>query len=125
MRRKNATGKQRTALAVLLAALLAAPVATGDEARTAAIAGTVYRDTGFALRGAQVVVTGVQEGKRKEWKSAANWRGEFLVRVPAGPADYNVSVKASGYRRWEKPVTVGADERIELSVILEPDKGKR
>jgi hypothetical protein len=121
----SGTGKRRGAATALLAGVLAAAGAMGEEAGTAVVAGSVFRDTGFALGGAQVTVSGLDKGRKKEWKAATSARGEFAVRVPAGPADYTVSVKASGYQRWEKPVKVGADERIELSVILEPEKGKR
>jgi hypothetical protein len=91
----------------------------------AVIAGTVFRDTGFSLPGARITVKGAEKGKKKEWKALADGRGEFIVRLPAGPAEYNLNVTAAGYRTYEKAVTLAADERIDLSIILETDSKKQ
>ena len=107
--------------------MLWAPLAAADRkpVPTAILAGSVFRPPGFALPRASVTVKGLDKGKKKEWKIATDSRGEFVVRVPPGPAEYNVVVTAGGYRTYEKIVNVGADERIDLSVILEPEKPTR
>jgi hypothetical protein len=109
----------------LLLGMAAGAASAADKAAQAMIAGTVFRNSGFALPRAGVVVTGKERGKKKEWKTTADSRGEFYVRVPAGPAEYNVVVTAEGYRTYEKVVTLGADERIDLSVILEAAPAKQ
>jgi hypothetical protein len=127
-KRKKRPGSQWAAgvLTAVLASGLAAGVAEcADQKGSALIAGTVFRDSGFSLPRAAVSVRGLERGKKKDWKAMADGRGEFFVRVPAGPAEYNVVVTAEGYRTYEKMVKVGADERIELSVILEPEPAKR
>jgi hypothetical protein len=92
-----------------------------EKGAQAVIAGTVFRDTGFLLRGAEVIVKPAPEGRKKqEWKALSDVRGEFAVRVPAGPASYNLVVSASGYRPQEKAVTLAGEERVEFSFQMEP-----
>ncbi|MCC6585603.1 MAG: carboxypeptidase regulatory-like domain-containing protein [Bryobacterales bacterium] len=86
----------------------------------AVVAGTVFRNTGHALRGAEVSVTSSERGKKGEWKGFSDSRGEFAVRIPAGGASYTVIIKAEGFRTQQKSVTVSADERIDLSFLMEP-----
>lgn len=87
----------------------------------AVIAGTVFRDTGFSLPGADVVVKPAPAGgKKQEWKASSDARGEFALRVPAGPASYNLIVIANGYRPQEKAVTLAGQERVEFSIQMEP-----
>ncbi len=112
-------------LAALLILFAALAVADRKPAAEAVIAGSVHRDTGFAMGGADVTVVPNPEDPaakkpKGSWRTSTNQRGEFAVRVPAGRMRYNVIVKAGGYRTGEKPVIIGADERAELSFILEP-----
>lgn len=121
-RTKKRTG--RRALLVTLAGLLlpAARVwGKKEKGAQAVIAGTVFRDTGFLLRGAEVIVKPTPAGRKKqEWKALSDARGEFALRVPAGPASYNLIVSASGYRSQEKTVTLAGEERVEFSFQMEP-----
>jgi hypothetical protein len=112
-------------VSLLLAASFSAWAGGQKPAAQAVIAGSVHRDTGFALPGAEIVVAPWPESgggakPKGRWRTSTNSRGEFAVRVPAGRMRYNVTVRASGYRTEEKPVTIGADERVDLSFILEP-----
>ncbi len=89
------------------------------------VAGTVFADPGYALRGARVVVRatskeGAKKPKPSEWKVATDGRGEFAVRVPAGSLRYVVAVEARGFARQEKETLVGINERVELNFLLEP-----
>jgi hypothetical protein len=113
------------AFVVAVAALPPTLPAQSSRPPAVVVAGTVFRDSGLSLRGAEIVVSGVEKGKKKEWKTVSDPRGEFFLRVPAGPADYNVIVKASGFRPYQKPLKIAADERIDLSIILEPEPGTR
>ena len=90
------------------------------------MAGTVYRDPGFALPGASVVVTpesGERDGvKFKKQETSTNNRGEFAVRVPAVPMGYRVDVKVNGFQAQNQTVQVEGEQRKELSFVLEPQK---
>jgi len=101
-----------------------------DEKKTepyALIAGTVFRESGLSLSGAEVRVTLLPDGqeKRKSKKAkpirvVSDARGEFAIRVPARPVRYTVSVKASGHLAQEKQVSIQGNERVDLFFRLEP-----
>jgi hypothetical protein len=120
----------RTALGCLLAGwfLLAAvpAIATDKKAKAqATLFGNVFRDSGFALRGAEVVVTPEPAPKKKvEWRAIADARGEFLLRLPGGPASYNVIVRAPGFTPREKNVIFAGDERLDFTFLMSPVKEK-
>ena len=91
----------------------------------ALIAGTVFRDTGFALPGAEVTVKtepGAQNNvKFKPLKLETNHRGEFVTRVLALPKRYTVTVKARGFRPQSKTVVISGDERVDVFFHLEAE----
>lgn len=126
---KKKTGRLLPALAVALLLMLAAFSALAKEKpkdkkkvapAAALVAGTVFRDAGFALPGAEVVATPDPPQGKKQWKTTGNARGEFFLRLPAGPASYTVVVRANGFRPQEKKVTIAADERLDFNFLLEP-----
>jgi hypothetical protein len=88
------------------------------------IAGTVFRPPGFALPGAEVVVTPQSEPpdgiKIPKQKAVTDARGEFAVRVPAVPMKYSVDVKSSGYKQQQKAVQIEGEQRKDLTFELEP-----
>ncbi len=103
-------------------------VAAGRSGKTepfALIAGSVFRDTGFSLTGAELTVEPAPEAKPpskfKRIKTVTDARGEFAVRVPAAPMRYTVSVKAPRYRLDKKEVWIQGEERVELFFRLEPE----
>jgi len=119
-------------LLVLLTCLgLATPLATARDKKVEAralLSGSVFREPGFALRGASVVVTTTGSGKKKqEWKALTDARGEFVLHVAAGPADYTVVVRATGFRSEQKPVTLAGEENVELAFLLQaaPPEGEK
>jgi hypothetical protein len=91
----------------------------------AIIGGTVFRDPGFALRGAEVilepeqpVVNGV---KLKAQKAISDGRGEYAFRVPPIEAKYTVKASAQGMKPESKPaMTRGGEERIDVRFNLVP-----
>ncbi|MEX2261953.1 MAG: carboxypeptidase regulatory-like domain-containing protein [Bryobacteraceae bacterium] len=88
----------------------------------ALIVGTVFRDNGFALRGAQVTIhpdTAGKKAKAKKRKAVSDARGEFTFRLPAAEARYNIEVRAVGFVPKEKAVTISGDERIDVTFMLE------
>lgn len=112
---------------LLLAATCAGSLAGEKKPKVvsyAVVAGTVFRDPGFALPGADVELTcttppeGVKSVKPQKMKSDA--RGEFGFRVPSGRASYKLAVKAQGFSSGEKTVEVSADERVDAYFTLKP-----
>jgi len=122
--------RARLLIPALLAVLvLPAPCAAAKrkkpEQKFGVIAGTVFQQSGFSLRGATVKVIPVPaDGSRVRKKdiktTRSDSRGEFAVRVPAGAMRYTVRVEADGWQPAEKVVTVEWDQRVDLSFRLKP-----
>jgi hypothetical protein len=112
----------RCAVALLVLGAFGAPAGAGKEGKPpaayAVVAGTVFRDSGFSLAGAEVELAacGAPDVARKfkKVKQIADSRGEFAFRVPATPAEYKVSAKASGYQAEEKQVSVSGEQRFDV-----------
>lgn len=117
-------------VAFLVALLCPAALSAKKEKQKSAnapfalIAGTVYRPPGFALPGAEVaIVPELPESngvKLKKVDAVTNFRGEWAIRVPPVPAKWQVDVKSSGYLPQQRSVTIEGEQRIDLSVVLEP-----
>lgn len=108
---------------MLLALLCCLGVSAGDKEKPyAVIAGTVFHEPGFALPGARVELRmtvpppGIKHPK--SFTAQCNQRGEFAFRVPAGKAEYSLSVKADGFVGEEKPVTIESEERVDIYFTL-------
>jgi hypothetical protein len=113
------------ALAGLLLLALAAAGAAGEKkkksklAPQAILAGTVFQESGFLLRGARVVVYNVERRKDKK-ETVTDMQGEFAVRVPAGKGKYTIEATANGFAPESKTVEVTGDERLEVTFRLAP-----
>ncbi len=135
-RKRTRTGSRLASASrsLIVAALFAAcalsfvPAAAGKDrkppASYAVIAGTVFRDSGLSLPGAEVELTAVSQAegahKFKKAKAVSDQRGEFAFRVPPVAGDYKVAVKAAGYQAQEKPVSVAGEVRMDVFFRLEP-----
>jgi hypothetical protein len=108
-------------LALLLLCCVGA-AAGGKQKSYAVIAGTVFREPGFTLAGAEVVLqmTAPPPGVKrpKALTARSDGRGEFAFHVPAGKAEYSVSVKAEGYVDEEKPAKIESEERVDIFFTL-------
>jgi len=108
-------------LALLLLCLVEASAGAGQKSY-AVVAGTVFREPGFTLPGAEVVLRmtvpppGVKRPKPLTVRS--DGRGEFAFHVPAGKAEYLLSVKADGFLGEEKPVMIESEERVDIYFTL-------
>ncbi len=117
------TWKRSLALAGLVAATALSPVSLAADkkksrvAAQAVLAGSVFQESGFLVRGARVVVTNAGRPREKK-ETATDLQGEFAVRVPAGKARYTVEVAAEGFLPQQKTVEVSGDERIDLTFRL-------
>ncbi len=112
-------------LAILCAVFLAA----GDKKKPAAeetvIAGSVFRDPGYALPEATVTLFLHDDPKHKKLaQQETTYRGEFAFHVPATPAMYVVRASAKGFRSEEKEASVTGLDRIDLTFTLEPETKK-
>ena len=91
----------------------------GSAANPAVIAGSVFQENGFSLRGARVVIVNAARPKEKK-ETTTDVQGEFAVRIPAAQATYTVEVSADGFAPGRKSVVISADERVDLSFRLAP-----
>ncbi len=112
-----------------LAGVCAALLAAGDKKKSTepdtVIAGTVFRDPGYALPEATVTLVRRDDPKHKKLaEMSTSPRGEFVIHVPATQAVYVVKASAKGFRAEEKEATVTGLDRVELMFTLEPEKKK-
>ena len=109
-------------LAVLSAyGMLAADKKRAPTAATAVVAGTVFREPGFALPGAEVTLAPEKAPpKVKRLKAVSDARGEFAFHVPAEEARYTVVVKANGFESQEKTAAVSGEVRFDVFFQLKP-----
>lgn len=112
----------------LLAVLGSAFLAAGDKKKPVeqtVIAGSVFRDPGYALPEATVTLFLHDDPKHKKLaQQETTYRGEFAFHVPATPAMYVVRASAKGFRSEEKEASVTGLDRIDLTFTLEPETKK-
>ena len=104
-------------------------MAAGDKKKPGdpetVIAGSVFRDPGYALPEATVILVLRDDPKHKKLAQLeTTFRGEFAFHVPATPAVYVVKASAKGYRSEEKEASVTGPDRIDLTFTLEPETKK-
>lgn len=107
---------------------IACALEAGDKRKPepyALVAGTVFRDPGFALAGAQVtIVPKPADGSNIKLKlntAVSNARGEFAFRVPPLAMHYSVHAEAKGFKGAEKLAEVHGEERVDVTFILQPE----
>jgi len=94
----------------------------GDEPY-AVVAGTVFRESGHALPGAEVVISpdpqaGQTPVKLRDTKSVSDSRGEFAFRVPVTAMRYTVKARLKGFEPQQKPVDIEGEQRADVTLIL-------
>ena len=115
---------------MLTAGLHAASENQGSAASDAVIVGTVFRDPGFALPGAEVTLVPDPEDtaklpkKIKKQRTTTSMRGEFVFHVPAAPVRYRISAAAKSYKTEEKPVMVQGEGRTDVTLTLMQESKK-
>jgi hypothetical protein len=108
--------------AVLLAfslAVFAAPKKKPDADTYAIVSGTVFDASGYALPDADAKLTFEAPAKAKPLEAVSSARGEFVFRVPPGPAHYTVTVSAKGFESQSKTIEVQDQERVEVTFQLD------
>jgi hypothetical protein len=127
MRMKKRKKRIGTSLLLLVATLLpgAAAAKKKPEPDTyAMISGSVFQESGYALPEAAITLiaepaSGSTAAKAQKLEAVSDARGEFIVRVPPGPANYTIVVAAKGYQIMRKSVMVEGQERVEVTFQLE------
>ncbi len=125
-RKKRRMRKSGTSLICLL--ILAVPLAGAGKKKIvpeaySIVAGTVFRESGFALPQAEVTLIPDPQPdglpvKVKKLSTVSDARGEFVFRVPSASMQYTVRVAAKGYHGEEKTITVHGDERADVTFQL-------
>ena len=124
MKKRKRKKRIGISLAVMGLSLLI-PAAAAAKKKPAAetyaiVSGTVFDDRGYALQGANVILAPEgSSGKTKPIDVVSSARGEFVVRVPPGPAQYSATAHASGFQSQRKSVMVQDQERVEVTFQLE------
>jgi hypothetical protein len=127
-RKKKRTGSSHS-LALALAVLLlgTGAVSAGADRKKqppayALVAGTVFRDTGMSLAGAEVAIeiVAAENSKPRKWKAVTDARGEFAVRLPAVAASYKVTAGARGYEPQQKTIQMAGEDRVDVFFRLDP-----
>jgi hypothetical protein len=123
---KRRRRKKRIISLLILAAAFALP-GLGDKRKAAEpyvlLDGTVFRESGFALPNAEVVVVpdpapDTPRQKVKKFEAVSDSRGEFAFRLPTTGMRYIVKVRAKGFRNEEKSVTVQGEDRLSVTFQL-------
>jgi len=96
----------------------------------AVVAGTVFRDPGFAFPGARIRLEPAPEPatshnvrgkvKVKKMEAVSDQRGEFAFRVPPVPMRYNLNITAAGHLPDQREVIVAGEGRQDVFVTLKP-----
>jgi hypothetical protein len=96
------------------------------EKAYALVFGTVWSPDDHPLYGVKVKIRG-SEDKKARWEVYSSRRGEFVQRLPVGPADYLVWADLKGYKspngKQLQPgevvkVHIDKDERIDIGLHL-------
>jgi hypothetical protein len=94
----------------------------------AIVAGTVFRESGLSLAGAEVTLMpqGGDDGGKpaKAQRQSSDARGEFAFRVPAEHARYQVTASAKGFQKQEKSVEIQGEERTDVTLVLPQSSNK-
>ncbi len=114
--------RQRTSIAALVAALLAAPLASGASAQgtTATIVGAVMDSSGGALPGSTVTARNADTGLTRSVPSGADgaYRIEFL---PIG--NYVVEAALDGFKTMRRTgIVLRASDTVRVDVSLRRDR---
>ena len=87
----------------------------------AIVAGTVFRDPGFAQPGASVVLVLKSAPAKKLQQAISSPRGEFSFRVPAGPNTYVVTATLKGFQTAGQEIEIHGEEQINATLLLLPE----
>jgi hypothetical protein len=112
--------------AVVIASCAQSLPAQGSKPKgeTAVIAGTVFRDPGFAQPGASVVLALKASPAKKLQERISDARGEFSFRIPPGPQSYVISATLKGFQTARDEIEIQGLEQINATLLLVPESKK-
>jgi len=120
--------KSKSSLVLLIPALCLTQVLMAQGRQKAkpeaVIAGTVFRDPGFAQPGASVVLTLKSAPAKKLQRLISSPRGEFAFRVPAGANSYVVTATLKGFQTARQEIDIQGEEQINATLLLVPESKK-
>lgn len=128
MRMRKTTRRTRIVSVAVFA--LAAALAFGqDKPRAgepyALIAGTVFRDPGFALPGAKVVLSLESRPDKKLQEQISSPTGEFAFRVKPDANRYLVRATFKGFLPASKSVEITGQEQARATLVLVPESNSK
>lgn len=106
------------------AAAQAGLAAASDPKPISVIAGTVFREPGFALPGASVVLEPVEPEKGRKpkvMKFTSDAHGEYSFRLPAAERKYKLTVTALGFVSQTKETASAPGVRVDVFFELKPE----
>ena len=127
-RKATKTGVNLARHAFLSPLLTAVVLASGKKPKekekklAAVIAGTVFREPGFAVAGVEIELVEIRgDGKKpKPRKAVTDSRGEFAFSVPPEEQKYKVKASAKGLQPEEKEATAAPGARVDVFFTLKP-----
>jgi hypothetical protein len=127
--RKTSGSKQIVfaSAAALALCLSVSPVLGQSKAKDkphATLAGTVFRDPGFAQPGATVTIALKAQPEKKLQQQTSSPRGEFAFRVPPGPASYIITATLKGFKPDRQDFDVSGEEQINATMLLVSESKK-
>src|SRR6476646_10201677 len=111
--------------AVGLAQVLAAQGTKQKAEAYAIVAGTVFRDPGFAQPGASVILALKSAPTNKLQQQISSPRGEFSFRVPPGPRTYVVTATLTGFQTAHEDIDIQDQEQNNATLLLVPESKKK
>jgi hypothetical protein len=92
----------------------------------ALLIGSCFNSQGFSVAGVSIEVSikpaAGQKPSKQSWRTQSSPRGEFALRLPPGPATYQIRAKGPGWQPQEKEVEYVKDERMDVVFNLKPIK---
>ena len=120
MTRKRKTTTTSISRVGLLAVVFGLSLIAADRKNQeySVVAGSVFRESGFALAGASVTLMAKDAAKFKPLHATSDARGEFAFRVSAAGV-YLVRASMKGFQSVEKEAAVTAPgERNEVTLLM-------
>lgn len=119
------TGRFLIALVLAGAFGVPAPAMAEEKKPLSVIAGTVFREPGFALPGATVTLEEADapaKGKRaKPQKFISDSHGEFAFRLPGTDKKFKLTATAKGFGSQTKETTAVPGVRMDVFFELKPE----
>jgi len=126
MRKRRNGSRAALLLAAALSLSLGSPAqkhGKKDAQAHAIVAGTVFRESGFALPGADItLVPDAQPGqtpvKIRNTTAVSDARGEFAFHVPPTAMRYIIKARAKGFTEQQKTADIDGEVRVDVTLTL-------